>query len=61
MCVEEAISFWWPPQPTFGSKAKLVLMKLSLEIFFTGLLVLASLAIAGLSVLVLFKLFKGQK
>lgn len=45
----------------FGSKAKLVVMKLSLEIFFTGLLVLASLSIAGLSALVLYKLFKGQK
>jgi hypothetical protein len=44
-----------------GSKAKLETMKLSLEIFFTGLLVLASLAIAGLSALVLYKLFKGQK
>jgi len=36
-------------------------MKLSLEIFFTGLLVLASIAIAGVSALVLYKLFKGQK
>jgi len=36
-------------------------MLLALEIFFTGLLVLASLSIAGLSVLVLYKLFKGQK
>ena len=36
-------------------------MLLALEIFFTGLLVLASLAIASLSVLVLYKLFKGQK
>jgi hypothetical protein len=36
-------------------------MLLALEIFFTGLLVLASLAIAGLSALVVFKLFKGQK
>jgi hypothetical protein len=44
-----------------GSKAKLERMKLSLEIFFTGLLVLASLTIAGLSALVLYKLFKGQK
>jgi hypothetical protein len=31
------------------------------EIFFTGLLVLAVLAMAGVSALVLFKLFKGQK
>jgi hypothetical protein len=36
-------------------------MLLALEIFFTGLLVLASLAIAGVSALVLFKLFKGQR
>jgi hypothetical protein len=36
-------------------------MLLALEIFFTGLLVLAGLAIAGVSVLVLYKLFKGQK
>jgi hypothetical protein len=31
------------------------------EIFFTGLLVLAVLAMAGVSALVLVKLFKGQK
>lgn len=31
------------------------------EIFFTGLLILASLAIAAVSFLVLYKLFKGQK
>lgn len=36
-------------------------MLLALEIFFTGLLVLASLAIAGISALVIVKLFKGQK
>jgi hypothetical protein len=36
-------------------------MLLALEIFFTGLLVLAALAIAGISALVLYKLFKGQK
>jgi hypothetical protein len=36
-------------------------MLLALEIFFTGLLVLASIAIAGISALVLFKLFKGQR
>jgi hypothetical protein len=36
-------------------------MLLAIEIFFTGLLVLASLAIAGVSALVLFKLFKGQR
>jgi len=31
------------------------------DMFFTGLLVLAGLAIAGISILVLYKLFKGQK
>ncbi len=36
-------------------------MVFSADIFFTGLLVLASLAIAAFSVLVLYKLFKGQK
>jgi hypothetical protein len=36
-------------------------MLLALEIFFTGMLVLASVAIAGVSALVLFKLFKGQR
>ncbi|CAB4948975.1 unannotated protein [freshwater metagenome] len=36
-------------------------MVFSADIFFTGLLVLASLAIAAISVLVLYKLFKGQK
>jgi hypothetical protein len=36
-------------------------MLLALEIFFTGLLGLAGLAIAGVSALVLYKLFKGQK
>jgi hypothetical protein len=35
-------------------------MTLAFEIFFTGLLVLASLAIAAVSALVLYKLFKGQ-
>jgi hypothetical protein len=34
---------------------------LSIEIFFTGLLVLAFVAIAAVSALVLVKLFKGQK
>lgn len=34
---------------------------LSFEILFTGLLVLAGAAIAGISALVLYKLFKGQK
>jgi len=36
-------------------------MLLAIEIFFTGLLVLASVAIAGISGLVLYKLFKGQR
>lgn len=36
-------------------------MLLSLEILFTGLLVLAGLAIASISALVIYKLFKGQK
>jgi hypothetical protein len=36
-------------------------MLLAIEIFFTGLLVLASLSIGGLAALVLFKLFKGQR
>ncbi|MEY4310095.1 MAG: hypothetical protein RLZ71_21 [Actinomycetota bacterium] len=36
-------------------------MIFSAEMFFTGLLVLAFVAIAGISVLVLYKLFKGQK
>jgi len=34
---------------------------LSIEIFFTGLLVLAFVAIGAVSLLVLVKLFKGQK
>ncbi|MEN9287470.1 MAG: hypothetical protein RL605_891 [Actinomycetota bacterium] len=34
---------------------------MTLEIFFTGLLVLAALAIASISGVVLYKLFKGQK
>ncbi|MEN9603893.1 MAG: hypothetical protein RL545_582 [Actinomycetota bacterium] len=36
-------------------------MVFSFEMFFTGLLILASLAIVGVSTLVLYKLFKGQK
>lgn len=36
-------------------------MLLALEIFFLGLLVLDSLAIAGVSGLVIYKLYKGQK
>lgn len=34
---------------------------LALEIFFTGLLVLAAIAIGAVSFLVLYKLFKGQR
>lgn len=34
---------------------------LALELFFTGLLGLATLAIAWVSGVVVFKLFKGQK
>lgn len=36
-------------------------MLLAIELFFTGLLILASVAIGGVSVLVLYKLFKGQR
>ena len=36
-------------------------MNLPVDMLFTGLLVLASLAIVGVSALVLVKLFKGQK
>jgi hypothetical protein len=36
-------------------------MLLAIELVFTGLLILASLAIAGVSALVLYKLFKGQR
>lgn len=36
-------------------------MILAVEIFFTGLLVLAGLAIAAVSALVIYKLFKGQQ
>ena len=36
-------------------------MNLPWDMLFTGLLVLAGLAIAGVSALVLYKLFKGQK
>jgi hypothetical protein len=36
-------------------------MNLPYDILFTGLLVLAGLAIAAISVLVLVRLFKGQK
>jgi|GEM_PF-549647 hypothetical protein len=35
-------------------------MLLALEILFTGLLILATVAIAGVSALVVYKLFKGQ-
>lgn len=36
-------------------------MSLSIDLVFTGLLVLAFLAIGAISILVLYKLFKGQK
>lgn len=36
-------------------------MLLAIELFFTGLLILASIAIGGISALVLYKLFKGQR
>ena len=36
-------------------------MYLGLEIFFVGLLVLATLSIGYVSVVVLFNLFKGQR
>jgi len=35
-------------------------MLLAIELFFTGLLILATVAIAGGSALVIYKLFKGQ-
>jgi hypothetical protein len=36
-------------------------MYLALELLFVGLLVLASLAIASVSVVVLYNLFRGQR
>lgn len=36
-------------------------MILAIELFFTGLLILATLAIGGISALVVYKLFKGQR
>jgi len=36
-------------------------MILAFELFFTGLLILASLAIAFTSVVVLYNLFRGQR
>jgi hypothetical protein len=36
-------------------------MLLAIEIFFTGLLVLATIAIGAISALVVFRLFKGQR
>jgi len=36
-------------------------MMLALELFFIGLLGLATLAIAGVSVVVLYNLFRGQR
>jgi hypothetical protein len=36
-------------------------MVIALELFYTGLLILASLAIAYTSVVVLYNLFRGQR
>ena len=36
-------------------------MLLAIELFFIGLLIMAVLAIGGISVLVLYKLFKGKR
>jgi hypothetical protein len=36
-------------------------MYLALELFFVGLLVLASLSIASVAVVVLYNLFRGQR
>ena len=36
-------------------------MLLAIELFFIGLLIMAVLAIGGISALVLYKLFKGQR
>ena len=36
-------------------------MYVALEYFFVGLLILASLSIAGVSVTVLYNLFRGQR
>ena len=36
-------------------------MLLAIDLVFTGLLVLAGIAIAGISGVVLYKLFKGQR
>jgi hypothetical protein len=36
-------------------------MLLATEIFFTGLLVLATIAIGAISALVVYRLFKGQR
>lgn len=36
-------------------------MLLPLELFFVGLLILATLAIGSISVVVLYNLFKGQR
>jgi hypothetical protein len=36
-------------------------MLLALEIFFVGLLILAALAIGGISVVILYNLFRGQR
>jgi hypothetical protein len=36
-------------------------MLLALEIFFVGLLILATLAIGGVSIVILYNLFRGQR
>jgi hypothetical protein len=36
-------------------------MLLALEIFFVGLLILATLAIGGVSLVILYNLFRGQR
>jgi hypothetical protein len=36
-------------------------MYLALELFYTGLLILATLSIAAVSVLVVYNLFRGQR
>jgi hypothetical protein len=36
-------------------------MLLALEIFFVGLLILATLAIGGISLVILYNLFRGQR
>ena len=51
--------FWLWPVYTFCFSDKLGSMPL--DLFFLGLLILAGLAIGAISILVLYKLFKGQR